>query len=857
MFRWSQRGVQRHGWRIPRRGPRARLSRSEVRRTCGGLAAPLVLLLAITSASAQSVHDPAYWAEAQRELAQSGPGFVVWETQRTGRWRIFRIDLDGSHLRQLTPDEKGRDHFCPHISPDGRRVAYLSYPAGQHGYRPLKKGSRAVLRLIGSDGTGDREIAPSARAYFEDRAVVWMDNDTLNYIDGEGITQELDLDTGRSRPLTTKPDRHYGWLINATRTHATMGWPTFDLYHAEKKTIETQKRHGGCQPYFTHDGKWGFWTGGGGGPLNRFNLKTRQSAVIINRNDARLPRERGYLYFPMVSRCGRLFAFGASNNQHDHFKADYDIFVSRMNPKTLEIIGRPVRYTFDKGCDRFPDVYMADLELGTFFGEAPHTITFPNLEGGDTLRWDFGDSGLGRGNAATYTYTRAGQYAVTARDGDRVLHGRVTITPPTAPKAVAAQFRSPRELRVVFDEPVVAGRKPSLSMASKTEVAGWSLSEDGQTLTVRLAGDAPPRDSVVIEGFIDRAQQPNRMVRAEIVVQQQLWPVDREGLCYMWPARRLVNPLDGEGFAPRLEPHGMARFGPFQGMLLTDGAMHEQDAGDIVTNACRRTNELMIEAVITPARGDQRGPARIISLSRDSGRRNFTLGQEGENLVLRLRTPKTGTNGTNPQVTLTALRIGRPQHVVVTYRQGVTTCHVDGKRVMQGRAVKGDFSNWEPQPLVFGDEVGGDRNWDGAIDAVVISNRARDAAYVKASYTAYERQATMRPPPRRLVIVGKLEKLSPVPTAKKIKPYRQALVTGEFSVDEVLDGRESSERIVVAMWAVLGGRDLAVPQVGQRIKLVLTPFDENPQLQPVSTVDELGNFEDPYYYTDEPGAVRK
>ena len=47
---------------------------------------------------------------------------------------------------------------------------------------------------------------------------------------------------------------------------------------------------------------------------------------------------------------------------------------------------------------------------------------------------------------------------------------------------------------------------------------------------------------------------------------------------------------------------------------------------------------------------DQSGPARIISISKDTSNRNFTVGQDGSNLVIRMRTPFTGNNGNNPQL---------------------------------------------------------------------------------------------------------------------------------------------------------------------------------------------------------------
>jgi len=48
---------------------------------------------------------------------------------------------------------------------------------------------------------------------------------------------------------------------------------------------------------------------------------------------------------------------------------------------------------------------------------------------------------------------------------------------------------------------------------------------------------------------------------------------------------------------------------------------------------------------VRAARIDQSGPARIVTLSRNSTERNFTLGQEGDALEARLRTTKTSANG--------------------------------------------------------------------------------------------------------------------------------------------------------------------------------------------------------------------
>src|SRR5690349_15204724 len=57
-----------------------------------------------------------------QKLAAAGEGFVVWESNRSGHWRLWRRDLDGSGLRQISRDEQDREHYCPHLSPDGTRL---------------------------------------------------------------------------------------------------------------------------------------------------------------------------------------------------------------------------------------------------------------------------------------------------------------------------------------------------------------------------------------------------------------------------------------------------------------------------------------------------------------------------------------------------------------------------------------------------------------------------------------------------------------------------------------------------------------------------------------------------------------
>jgi hypothetical protein len=56
------------------------------------------------------------------------------------------------------------------------------------------------------------------------------------------------------------------------------------------------------------------------------------------------------------------------------------------------------------------------------------------------------------------------------------------------------------------------------------------------------------------------------------------------------------------------------------------------------------TGQLTVTARVRAAQRDAVGPSRIVSFSRDTALRNFTLGQLDANLVLRVRTPNTNDN---------------------------------------------------------------------------------------------------------------------------------------------------------------------------------------------------------------------
>lgn len=193
-------------------------------------------------------------------------------------------------------------------------------------------------------------------------------------------------------------------------------------------------------------------------------------------------------------------------------------------------------------------------------------------------------------------------------------------------------------------------------------------------------------------------------------VESPVWPGKSDALVFAWTDGAPVN----------FEKRGKARINDAGVMELAGGSFVAEEIGNQLLEACTRSNELTVEVVLKANNTTQSGPARIVSFSTDHNSRNFTLGQDRNNLTLRLRTVKTGANGIPPETILTSVKKGRPMHLVVTYRPGELAAFVDGKEVLRTDDVKGDFSTWQPHHLILGDEFNGQRDWSGDLERVAL-----------------------------------------------------------------------------------------------------------------------------------------
>ena len=777
---------------------------------------------------------------ADSPTAILGSGFVVWESNRSGNWRLWLRDLDGAAARQLTPDEGPRLHCCPHISPDGQWIAYMSLGADQQGYP--EGGAHGALRLIRPDGTSDRLLLPEARNYYENRAVVWRSEEELIFVDLDRRTALLNLDTAEITTLTRHSAEGYPWLIDSQLRFATSGRVSFAPYDELRREVLERSSLGGCQPYLTHDGRWGFWIAAPGGPILKIDLATGAIEPMLKKSDPRLPKEFGYLYFPMVSADGRALAFAASRNEHPHFAADYEVFAVPTDPTTLEVLGSPIRITNDPGTDRYPDIHLEPLELGLFRGEAPLTVRVSPPGEPRLYQWNWGEGTRSEGETAEHTYDRPGHFVLSATAAETELVGRAIVELPQPPRVTKIQVtHSGTAVTLHFDEPIQI-EDATWTLDSGVSVMSAEQIDGSRGLLLRLDRPLISIDRLTVEGVRDRASPANTMQRLTLDLIPAAWPVDRDGLLLMWEtgdSANLVLAADGEvEQSVILQAHGTARLDHDWALRPNGGRFSvPKEIANRIRWACQATYELTVEAVVEPQPADRRTG---VILGMAQGQQNFVLYQEGDALLMSIRVKSRGPDAA-PEVRLTELPPGKKSHVAITYSPGRLVAYLNGEQIASTSEIQGGFFHWQTLPVTIGNDARGRAPWHGTLEGVAIYNRELSAEEVREN-AARQRQRldARRDVPQSALRVERV-RCSAVPTLEEIAPYREALAVCDYRVVETLEGEYDHPSARVAQWVIQDGQRASLQPAddGAGGSIVVERFGDNPQLESLYLSDTL------------------
>ena len=117
----------------------------------------------------------------------------------------------------------------------------------------------------------------------------------------------------------------------------------------------------------------------------------------------------------------------------------------------------------------------------------------------------------------------------------------------------------------------------------------------------------------------------------------------------------------------------------------------------------------------------QFGPARIFTLSENQNLRNLTIGQDGDDLIVRLRTTATSLNGRPDYYIRDVFRELAWRQLQVEIRPGRVRILVDGRLEVNRPLPRNGLDIWNPRYcLALGNELNGRRAWLGEIRHVEV-----------------------------------------------------------------------------------------------------------------------------------------
>ncbi|MEA5599659.1 VanZ family protein [Nostoc sp. UHCC 0252] len=191
-------------------------------------------------------------------------------------------------------------------------------------------------------------------------------------------------------------------------------------------------------------------------------------------------------------------------------------------------------------------------------------------------------------------------------------------------------------------------------------------------------GDKPWRGYISDLHIADRAVSKNQL--SELFDSQDYLNIFGDSLISSYQFTNKRDFQDNTRQSPELLPQGQSPYiVDSQSIALSSNYWLKTGTPTTLLNKrIRKSSEFTIITTVATADTNQIGPARIISISSGTLRRNFTLGQQQNNLDLRIRTPITGENGTDTQLSISGIFANTNTHnIVITYSQANIQVYVD------------------------------------------------------------------------------------------------------------------------------------------------------------------------------------
>ncbi len=125
------------------------------------------------------------------------------------------------------------------------------------------------------------------------------------------------------------------------------------------------------------------------------------------------------------------------------------------------------------------------------------------------------------------------------------------------------------------------------------------------------------------------------------------------------------------------------------------------ESASIINQKLQQTNQFTLSAIIATNEIKQPNYPRIISISGNPFYRNFTIAQDHENLLLRLRTPITGENGNEPELLISNIfNDVQFHHLIVTFDSNNLNIYVDSLKRKYSFTFAPEITFWSYFPII-------------------------------------------------------------------------------------------------------------------------------------------------------------
>ena len=175
--------------------------------------------------------------------AESRQGRIVFSSNRSGAWRIWTVQADGSELRQLTKQETDDHDVDPVFSPDGKSILFTSTRGGKAG----------VWRMM-VDGSKPERICDGDQAE-------WSPDGTKIVLRRNERIFTRDLASGKETSLSPEDWPHCSgpaWSPDGKSIAFAARWDAGNAIYlvpaAGGKPIKVYDKQGACEPHWSPDG---------------------------------------------------------------------------------------------------------------------------------------------------------------------------------------------------------------------------------------------------------------------------------------------------------------------------------------------------------------------------------------------------------------------------------------------------------------------------------------------------------------------------------------------------------------------------------------------------------------------------